>query len=775
MAEKTLVIVESPAKAKTINKYLGRNYIVEASVGHIKDLITFRLGVDIENGFQPEYKTIRGKGDIIKNIKKLSKTSKQVLIATDPDREGEAIAYHLANVAKMTNDNVQRVLFNEITKAGVKKGIAEKREINEDLFMSQQARRVMDRIIGYKVSPLLSQAMIAKTSKALSAGRVQSVALKLICQRETEIKNFVPIDYWSIYGDFLVDNSQFTAKLVEHDKKKLTNPSGSAKGMTDKEQKEIDKNLSKINFIKSAAEAKELIKRIKKEEYSISKVAKKQVKRKPGAPFTTSSLQQEASRRLGFSNKKTMMLAQRLYEGVTIGKEGQVGLITYMRTDSVRLSDDAKSSARDYIDNKFGKEYLPKNAPEYSTKSKNVQDAHEAIRPTSTEYHPNEVREYLEKDQAALYDLIFSRFIASQMNPAVYDQTTVDIYSENFKFKVTGSILKFKGFLAIYDDIKDEKKKDKGEATLLPKEIAEGKPLELKEVESQKSSTKAPPRYNSASLVKEMDELGIGRPSTYAAIISTLLDREYVEMEKKAFFPTELGIDVNEILVKNFSEIINVGFTAEMELDLDKVADGEMKYVEMLESFYNPFEKTLKHAEEHGDFPVIKCEKCDDGIMVIKVSRRGRFLGCSNYPECKSTKPLPADEKKKNEPPKIVEGINCDLCGSEMVLRESRFGRFYGCINYPKCKGTKPISTGVTCPKCNIGEIVEKFSPKSRKKFWGCSRYPDCDHITNHEPIKRKCGVCGNEIQEIRYRKADDGWQKYIYCPGCKNKVDVVE
>jgi DNA topoisomerase I len=775
MAEKTLVIVESPAKAKTINKYLGRNYIVEASVGHIKDLITFRLGVDIENDFQPEYKTIRGKGDIIKNIKKLSKTSKQVLIATDPDREGEAIAYHLANIARMTNDNVQRVLFNEITKAGVKKGIAEQREINEDLFMSQQARRVMDRIIGYKVSPLLSQAMIAKTSKALSAGRVQSVALNLICERETEIKKFVPIDYWSIYGDFKVDNSPFTAKLVQYDGKKLTNPSGSAKGMTEEESKKIDEKISSINFIRTEDQAQDLLERIKKEDYTISAVTKKKVTRKPGAPFTTSSLQQEASRRLGYSNKKTMMLAQRLYEGVTIGKEGQIGLITYMRTDSVRISDDAIVAARELIAGRYGKEYVPEKSPEYFSKSKNVQDAHEAIRPTSMVYHPNDVREYLEKDQAAMYDLIFSRFIASQMNPAAYDQTSVDIDSENFKFKVTGSILKFKGFLAVYDDIKDDKRKGKDEVTLLPEGIAKGKDLDLDKVDSQKSSTKAPPRYNSASLVKEMDELGIGRPSTYAAIISTLLDREYVEMEKKAFFPTELGTDVDEILLKNFSDIINVGFTADMELSLDKVAEGELKYAEMLGNFYGPFEKTLKHAEEHGDFPVIKCEKCDDGVMVIKVSRRGRFLGCSNYPDCKGTKPLPADEKKRNEPPKIVEGINCDLCSKEMVLRESRFGRFYGCIDYPKCKGTKPISTGVKCPKCEQGEVVEKFSPKSKKKFWGCSRYPDCDHITNHEPIKRICGDCANEIQEIRYKKADEGWQKYIYCPGCKNKVDVAE
>jgi len=782
MAEKTLVIVESPAKAKTINKYLGRNFIVEASVGHIKDLVTFKLGVDIENNFQPKYVTIRGKGDIIKNIRKLSKSSKSVLIATDPDREGEAIAWHIAGEVKKFNDNVKRVIFTEITKNGVKKGLNEPREIDEKLFMSQQARRVMDRLIGFQVSPFLSRAMIFKTSKPLSAGRVQSVALRIICERDELIKNFVPIEYWNINADFSIEGNIFNARLISYDGKNIKNPDGSAKGLNDEEQKIIDEKLKKINYISSEDLANDIANRIRKEEFFVNDISKKRVIRKPYAPFTTSSLQQEAARRLGFTNKKTMSLAQRLYEGVSINKEGAVGLITYMRTDSVRISSEAQSAARDYISAKYGPNYIPDLPPVYTSKSKNIQDAHEAIRPTILEYTPEEVKNSLDKDLALLYELIYNRFIASQMKPAVYDKTTINIKDGDFVFRTTGSVLTFDGFLAAYNDIKEngnngsngsaKNGKESFNDKILPGGLIEGVQLPLEDVKIIKSQTKALPKYNSASLVKELDEKGIGRPSTYATIISTLIDRDYILMEKKAFSPTQLGIDVNEVLVKNFPDLINVEFTAQMEYDLDLVANGEKTYLEMLNSFYQPFSKSLKHAEEHGDIPEINCEKCG-APMVIKVSRLGRFLGCSNYPECKFTKPLPKIGEKVKKEPVIAEGIFCDKCGSPMYIRESKYGKFYGCSQYPKCDGIKPFSTGIKCPKCKEGEVVERFSPKSKKKFYACSRYPDCDYISKYEPIDMKCPSCGHYYVEARFKKVDDEWVKYLRCPECKETFDI--
>lgn len=781
MAEKTFVIVESPAKAKTINKYLGRKYIVEASVGHIKDLATFKLGVDVENNFQPKYVTIRGKGDIVKKIRTISKTAKNVLIATDPDREGEAIAWHIAGEVKKYNNDVKRVIFTEITKNGVKKGLKEPLDIDEKLFMSQQARRVMDRLIGFKVSPFLSRAMIFKTSKPLSAGRVQSVALRIICKRDNLIKNFVPIDYWNINANFSVEGNTFSAKLVSFDGKNIKNPDGSAKGLNEEEQKTIDAKLAKINFISAESQANDIANRIKQEKYFVNEISKKSVIRRPYAPFTTSSLQQEAARRLGFNNKRTMSLAQKLYEGVSINKEGAVGLITYMRTDSVRISDDAQSAARDYISNKYGNEYVPETPPVYSSKSKNIQDAHEAIRPTILEYTPEEVRKSLDKDLAALYELIYNRFNASQMKPAVYDKTTVNIKDGDFLFRTNGSILMFDGFLAAYNDIKENGSNGNGKNgkesfndKILPNGLTKGLELPLEDLKTVKSQTKSLPKYNSASLVKELDELGIGRPSTYATIISTLLDRDYIFMEKKAFAPTQLGLDVNEVLVKNFPDLINVEFTALMESDLDLVANGDKTYLEMINNFYQPFSKSLKHAEEHGDIPEINCEKCG-APMVIKVSRHGRFLGCSNYPDCKFTKPLPSVGEKIKKEPVIAEGILCDKCGSPMYIRESKYGKFYGCSNYPKCDGIKPISTNITCPKCKEGEIVERFSPKSKKKFYACSRYPDCDYISKYEPINTKCPSCGHYYIEARYKKVDDEWVKYLRCPECNEIFDIPE
>ena len=776
MGNKTLVIVESPAKAKTINKYLGKNYIVEASVGHIKDLSKSKLGVDVENEFKPKYVTITGKADIIKQLKKDAGDAKEVLIATDPDREGEAIAWHIAEEIKKVNTNIKRVIFNEITKTGVKKGIDEPREIDEEMFMSQQARRVLDRLIGFQVSPFLSQAMLEKTSQSLSAGRVQSVALRLICERERSISAFTPIEYWSIAGDFAgADKIKLSGKLVAFDKNNIKNPDGSASSEDAEQQKQINAKLKELHYIRDEKQAQELVKRIMEQNYSIGKITKKQVKRKPASPFTTSLLQQESSRRLGFSNKKTMQIAQKLYEGVNLGDDGMVGLITYMRTDSVRISPDAQEAARKFIGDTFGAEYLPDEVPQYTSKSSNVQDAHEAIRPSIVDYIPSKIKSYLSKEEAALYELIYNRFVASQMKPAVIDQTTVNIESDDFTFRTTGSVIQFKGFLAIYDDIKEDKEAKENEEpnSVLPKGLKENLELEIKKATPNQSFTKPPARYNEASLVKELDELGIGRPSTYASIVATLLDRNYVELLSKAFVPTKIGMDVNDVLVKSFPNIFTVDFTAEMEEKLDTIAEGKKTYAGVLKDFYAPFSVALEKAESNNEYD-IPCEVCG-AKMVIKVSRRGRFLGCSAYPTCTNTKPLPkgAQDKVEKVEPVVAEGVFCDICGGQMLLRSGRFGKFYGCANYPSCKGIKPVTSGIKCPKCGEGELSEKYSPKSKKKFWGCSRYPECDYLTNYEPVIQTCTSCGRKEMEYRYKKIADGYEKYIYCPDCKEKYEL--
>jgi DNA topoisomerase-1 len=792
MAAKTLVVVESPAKAKTINKYLGKDYIVEASVGHVKDLITFKLGVDVKHDFKPIYDVIKGKSTIIKNLQKTAESMKDVLIATDPDREGEAIAWHLADEIRKKNKNIKRVLFNEITKPGIKKGLENKLELSEELFMSQQARRVMDRLIGYQVSPFLSKAMLAKTNKALSAGRVQSVALRMICEREAEIKAFTPIEYWSILGSFNTENNvELKAKLVSFDKNDIKNPEGSLTGMNAEDQKAIDARLKSINFIRDEAQADDLLNRIKKESYNISDIIKKKVKRNATAPFTTSSLQQEAAKRLNLSNKSTMSIAQKLYEGITLGKDGLVGLITYMRTDSVRLSPESQEAAKEYIIANYGEEFLGTKT-EYASKGKNVQDAHEAIRPTTLEYTPKEVKQYLTREQADLYELIYNRFLASQMAPAQFEQTSIEISGGPFVFRLTGSVLLFKGYLVCYEDTADENGNKEAEAGILPQGLKVKEKLSLDSLDKTKSQTKPPARFNTASIVKELDELGIGRPSTYATIISTLQDREYLEIEKKAFFPTQLGEDVNEVLVKNFPELFNIKFTAEMEAELDQVAGGEKTYVEVLTDFYTPFSKWLDKAEGHEDMPEIVCEKCGSA-MEIKVSRRGRFLGCSKYPECKNTKPLPKGENDIKPEPQIAEGVVCD-CGKPMVIRESRYGKFLGCTDYPKCKVIKPFTlpgaevksadgkteapalssdTGVTCPKCKKGHIVGRYSKKTRKKFFGCSDYPACDYITNYEPYNKECPLCKHSYIEYHFKKVDGEWAKYLKCPECKEVIET--
>lgn len=770
MADKILLVVESPSKAKTINKYLGRGYVVEASVGHIKDLEKFKIGIDIENGFQPKYITIRGKADIVKKLKKLASEAKEVLIATDPDREGEAIAWHLAEEIKKTNENIKRVLFNEITKDGIKKALKEPRGIDDNLFMAQQARRVMDRLIGYQVSPILSRALIKTTSEPLSAGRVQSVALRLISERENEIRAFKPINYWTISTDVVLPNNEvFSADLISINGNKIENPEGSALGKTEEETQQKAMKLAVQTYIKSEDQAKKLLEKIKQGSFSISEIKKRKNTRRPSAPFTTSTLQQEASRRLGFSNKKTMLLAQKLYEGVSVGSE-TVGLITYMRTDSTRISPEASENAKSFITAEYGANFLPETENVYKSKSANTQDAHEAVRPANLQYKPSDVRASLDKDEYAMYELIFSRFIASQMAPAQLDQTSVDISDENFVFRATGSVVTFKGFLAAYDDITEEKnKKSAGTTDRLPNGIEQGLATKLEKTTSNASETKPPARFNEASLVKELDELGIGRPSTYAAIVSTLIDREYVELKSKAFSPTLLGDEVCAYLVKNFDDLFNVEFTSEMENSLDTVESGENSYVAAMNRFYKPFKETLDYATSHSDIEDVLCDKCN-APMTIRVGRSGRFFGCSRYPDCNGTKPLPKSNDYVAEEPQIAEGIFCDICGKPMLLRQGKFGKFYGCSDYPTCKGIKNITTGVKCPKCNTGEISERYSRKTKKKFWACTNYPDCDFISNFEIVGKACVNGDSPYIEIRYKKTEDGYDKYERCPKCSEE-----
>lgn len=775
---KTLVIVESPAKAKTINKYLGSTYVVKSSVGHIKDLPSYNLGIDIKNEFKPRYEVIKGKNKIIDEIKETAKKSKEILIATDPDREGEAIAAHLAEEVDESKKPIHRVIFNEITKNGIKKGLENIRDIDQNLFMSQQARRVLDRIIGFQVSPFLSNAMIGKTSEKLSAGRVQSVALRLIVEREREIQNFDSIDYWSIYADFQNHEiKKLSTQLVGFDDKYIQKPTGSKKGKDEKETRDRIAELEKMHYIKSAEQANAILTKIKSiNDFKVSKKQTKEISRKPYAPYTTSTLQQEASKQLGFSNKKTMQIAQKLYEGVEIGDDGLVGLITYMRTDSVRISDDALNAVRAHIDKEFGKNYLPVRPNSYESKSKNVQDAHEAIRPTNLDYTMDLLKKHLSKDELALYRLIFTRFVASQMANAQLEQTTIELEALDLIFRATGSVVQFDGFLKVYKDMKDENGENNGndddEEVILPLGIEIGMLFNLIDAIIKQSQTKPPARYTQAGLIKVLDELGIGRPSTYATIVSTLTDRKYAELNRKTFSPTELGFQVNDVLINHFTDIFNVNFTSKMEEELDEVALGEKTYLEILNEFYDPFAKALEKAKGHnGDGSGIECPCCG-GKLIIRVSRKGRFLGCSNYPTCTHTQPLPKNTEEKKTP-EVYPGASCPKCGKPMYLREGKYGKFLGCTDYPTCDGIAPITSNVTCPKCGQGHLIERFSPKTRKKFWSCSTYPNCNHLTNYEPINRECPSCKNYYLEYHFRKDDEGnWVKYIKCPECKAEFD---
>lgn len=725
---KNLVLVESPSKAKTINKYLGRNYKVEATVGHIKNLPKTKLGVDIENNFEPKLLNMRGKGDIIKKIKSLASKSDRIFIATDPDREGEAIAQDIIDIInKKDEENVYRVLFHEITKDSVKKSMNTPLHVNSNLVTSQRARRVMDRIIGYKVSPFLWRAMIEESSNSLSAGRVQSVALRLICEREEEIEKFKPIEYWSLIGQFLTDKKEnIEAKLYEVDGKTIKVPPKAE--MNEEEWKEF---FSKNFAVRNLEEANKLYEDIKsKNNFVISDVNKKEVKRNPYPPFITSTMQSEASKSLSFRPRKTMQVAQSLYEGVELGEEGFTGLITYMRTDSTRLNSEIVDSARSYIGEKFGKNYIPNSPRLFGKKNKkNVQDAHEAIRPTSVKFTPEFVKPYLNKDQMRLYQLIWNRFIASQMESAKLETTTVNITADNYTFRASGTAVKFPGFLSLYDEIKEDNGDENGNK-ILPLGLKKDQELNLDELVKNQHFTKPPPRFSESTLIKELESNGIGRPSTYASIVSTLFDRNYVDQENRRLCPTDLGKKVNIWLVKHFPEIMNVNFTAQMEDELDQIAEGENVYEKVLNDFYTPFAHALNVVEEKIE--PIKCEKCGSD-MDIKIGRFGKFLACTNYPECKNIKSLKEIAQNGNNGEPEFTGETCPKCGGKTVYRQGKFGKFIGCENYPECDFTKQIDIGIKCPKCGTGDVVIKRT-KRGKTFYGCSRYPDCDYASWSKP-----------------------------------------
>jgi DNA topoisomerase-1 len=725
---KSLVIVESEAKSKTINRFLGKDYIVRASVGHIKNLPKNRIGVDVDNGFEPEYITIRGRGKILKELKRLAAASNQVYLATDPDREGEAIAYHLANEIQGNNGNIRRVLFHEITRNAVQDAIQHPLRVNMEKVEAQKARRVMDRLVGYQVSPFLWKTVF----RGLSAGRVQSVALRLVCEREQEIAGFVPEEYWSI-------EAVFETGRKEHFRSKLVKIAG----------QEIK--------IGNGEEANRHVEALKNLEYAISDLRIKTVERHPFPPYTTSTLQQEGVKRLGMSTKRIMAIAQQLYEGVDL-PEGRVGLITYMRTDSTRLSQTAVGEARRYIAENFGLEYVPQK-PRFYKNKKSAQDAHEAIRPTSLKRPPKALASYLSKDQLRLYELIWNRFLACQMASARLLQTVLEVTGGDYLFRTTGSVVQFRGFMQVYSlSVEKEEKKN------IPEHIRKGEPVQLLELDHQQHFTKPPARYTESSLVKELDSQGIGRPSTYALIISTLLDRKYVEREARSLKATELGMTVSGILIQQFPDIFNVGFTARMEEELDQIESGEKNKKQVLEDFYNPFQEAMDRAmskkEEIKESLQTgieeKCPKCGKDL-ISKWGRNGRFVACSGYPDCKYTQPL--DE------PGVETDEMCEKCGARMVVKTGRFGRFLACSNYPECKFTKPLSTGVDCPQEGCpGHLVERRSRRG-KVFYGCSNYPSCKFAIWYKPVSKTCARCGNPYMEERATKAKGA---FYQCPQCK-------
>jgi DNA topoisomerase-1 len=722
-----LIIVESPTKVKTIKKYFGSDYDVRASVGHIKDLPKSKLGIDLENNFEPTYKVIEAKKKVISELKKAAEKAKVIYLAPDPDREGEAIAWHIAELID-GKKKFYRVLFNDLTRNTMLQAIRQPQELDANKYEAQQTRRILDRLVGYQISPILWD----KVRRGLSAGRVQSVAVRLICEREEEIRNFVKEEYWTITALLEGKNPPpFEARLVRIAGKK-------AKILNEAQSRDILRKLDAVPFIVSAIE-------------------KKETRKSPPPPFTTSKLQQEAARWFRFSPKKTMRIAQKLYEGIELGKEGPVGLITYMRTDSVRIADEALRDARKFIDDNYGKDYLPPKA-RFFAKSGRTQDAHEAIRPASLAYRPSDIRKYLGNDEFRLYQLIWNRFVACQMNPAVFDQTTIDITAGSCLFRAQGSVMKFAGFTIVYTEGKDNDDEN-GIGKTLP-EVTEKELLKLLSLTPEQHFTQPPPRFSEATLVKELEEKGIGRPSTYAAILSTIQDREYVRLENGRLFPTELGTLVNEQLVKNFPKILDVEFTAMMENQLDRIEEGTLERLATLKEFYVPFEKDLEKARKQmrnvkkEEIPTdIVCDKCGSP-MVIKWGRKGQFIACSNYPKCKNTSNFTEDENGKIVQTETEKtDMVCEKCGKPMVVKEGRFGRFLGCSGYPECKSTAAISLGVSCPEKGCGGDITEKRTKKGKAFFGCSNYPKCKFATWDRPIPEPCPACGAPFLVEKYSR----------------------
>ena len=820
---KSLVIVESPAKAKTINKYLGKDYQVVASVGHIKDLPKKGLGVDLENNFEPTYEVMPGKEKVVKQIKDAAKEAETIYVATDPDREGEAIGRHIVELVSSgrgkAKKQVYRVMFNEITKSAIQEAFKHPGTINDNLVDAQQARRVLDRIVGYKVSPLLWD----KVRRGLSAGRVQTVAVRLVVEREREIQAFIKTEYWTITANLAAQlPPAFDARLYKIAEKTVKTAG-------------FDTGLKKNEVhIENEAAAKGIVAELEGANYIVSDVSTKEKKRNPVPPFITSKLQQDASRKLRFSAKRTMQLAQKLYEGVELGKEGSVGLITYMRTDSTRVAESALDEVREFVAGQYGQNYLPEKAIHYRSK-KDAQDAHEAIRPTAVTRTPESLSAYLDKDELALYRLIWQRFVASQMMPAIFDQTTIDINAgANYIFRATGSVLKFDGFLAVYEEGKDEKdEEDEERAHKLPK-VEKGEQLKLNTLTPEQHFTEPPPRYTEATLVKALEEKGIGRPSTYASIMTVIQDREYVEKTEGKFRPTDLGSLVNDLLVESFAELFNVEYTAQMEEQLDEVEEGKLQWTAALKGFYGKFTKDLKAAQQHmrdvKRQEIITEEVCDKcgAKMAIKFGRFGQFLACTNYPECKNTRELakPPAANGAGEAAAEAAAENpyadevCEKCGSTMVLKRGRFGQFLacsaypeckntrritktgavaaapvmldekcpdcgaqlaikhgpygeytGCANYPECKYIKRETTGVACPRPGCkGEIVVKKS-KRGKVFYGCSEYPKCDAVFWDKPIAEACPQCQAPFVLEKYNAKKGEMVRYCQNEACDYKT----
>jgi DNA topoisomerase I len=752
----SLVVVESPSKAKTIKKYLGKGFQVVASNGHIKDLPKSKLGVDVENNFNIDLAVLSGKQDKIDRIKELAKKAQEIYLAPDMDREGEAIAYHICEEVGRKK-NIHRVVFNAVTKSAVVAAIENPVELNNNMYDSQKTRRVLDRLVGYKISPILWD----KVQRGISAGRVQSVALRMLVEREDEVKAFVPEQWFSIQGGATKDNIDFAVKYYGDSPKKKSD-------LLD--EKVVDKIISNCN-------GKSL---------EIIDVVKKERKQKPSAPFTTSKLQQEASHKLGFTAKRTMMVAQKLYEGIQLTEHGMQGLITYMRTDSVRTEPESLDSLRSYILDKYGKEYLSTEPLMYKKKGKSkIQDAHEAIRPTSLMYTPDSVRGDLEPEQQKLYELIWNKFISSQMSFAVIDQTSVLFNCKGHYFKSNGSIIKFPGFRTVYLEAQAEKQSQKNESTeisssknsLLP-ELVKNEKIKLKiSFEKEEHWTSPPPRFNDASVVKSLEEKGIGRPSTYASIISNIQDRGYVEKIENRFFPTELGMVVCRMLIESFPDVMDISFTAKVEEQLDKIEEGEIKWKKVLKEFWKGFEKTLVKAKEEMKnlkkqlIPTgVNCVKCADGEYHIKWGRNGQFLACSNYPDCNSTQDFRKDvEGVIHILPKNYADDPCPECNKRMEVKKGKYGRFVRCEEYPQCETTLPYTIPVICPDCKKGKFAEKKS-RFGKIFYGCTQYPDCTNTLWSAPKEFKCASCGYPLM---VEKTTKRLGEQLECPKCKHRVDL--